>query len=123
MPRPSATLSTGSTASRWAEMYVIRLWNGSTLPNQTWDTLEIGLARSVDLTVPELRAAMGREGRAPATCGETVNWQIGRLWWHIEVKPPPWLCSRRWRRHTSRTFLPWEDWTADPPDNPGGDFQ
>jgi hypothetical protein len=40
-------------------MYVIRLWDGTTLPNQNWDTLEVELARAAGLTIPQLRAVVG----------------------------------------------------------------
>jgi hypothetical protein len=119
-------------------MYVIRLFDGTTLPNMTWHPLERELARACDLTVHELRARIGREdgglsavsreaigsdARLTPACGcESCNWTIGRLWWHVEVPRAPYLCSKRWRRHPSRLFLPWERWTAQMPDREGGDW-
>ena len=113
----------------------IRLWDGQTLPAMHWHDLEPLLARADGLTVEELRARIGREdgsGQPNCTerpvlypsCGcESCNWTIGRLWWRVRIEDP--ACARRWRRHTARTYPPyerwWERWPADLPDVPGGD--
>jgi hypothetical protein len=112
---------------------VIRLWDGQTLPAMHWHDLEPLLAAADRITVPELRARIGAPdgtGQPDCTepvlypsCGcETCNWTIGRLWWHVRIPDPPRLCERRWRRYPDRTILDWQDWKAQPPDTPGGDW-
>jgi hypothetical protein len=104
--------------------YVIRLWTGETLPDCGWDQLEPELARSCGLSVPELRRRIGGGGGpGPDAPNLTCNETIGILWWHIYVKPRPFLCSKRWRRHTTRTFTDWQDWRAPMPDREGGDWR
>jgi hypothetical protein len=102
--------------------YVPMLWNGATLPHLPWEALEREIARSCNASVPELRAVVGTwdTGYVPRDSAELCCGCISRLWWQVWQEPPTRLCTRRWRRHTARTFLPLERWTAELPDVPGG---
>jgi hypothetical protein len=73
--------------------YVIRLFNGETLPNQHWHDLEPELARACGLTVEELRASIEREraeGRTLAAIASGLN----------EDEVPTALKGRAWHAKT-----------------------
>jgi hypothetical protein len=109
--------------------YWMRLSNGVLVPYTDWASLQKQACRGFNCTRETLWAEIAwriggdvPDGWEPSpgivaneglTCG---------LWTHAR-RPYPYPCEARARRHTARTFLPWEKWPADLPDVPGGDFQ
>jgi hypothetical protein len=101
----------------------IRLENGAALPYSAYASMGRDAAYAFGITTFELYKEVARRGggRMPDGGGELANFGFMCGLWHYEYAPLP--CEARVRRHTARTFLPWDRWRADPPDTPGGDFQ
>jgi hypothetical protein len=109
--------------------YFMRLSNGVVVPYGNWLDLQENACRGFNCTRETLwREIAWRINADPPddfvpSPGLVANAGLWcGLWTHAR-RPFPLPCARRWRRHTARTFLPWERWPADLPDREGGDFQ
>jgi hypothetical protein len=116
-----------------AEMYVyeigvywIRLSTGVVIPYRNWLDLQTNVCAafgcSKETLWREIAWRIGGDDDFIPSVGLVANagFWCG-LWTHAR-RPYPLPCEGRWRRRPSRLFTPWQDWKAQPPDTPGGDW-
>jgi hypothetical protein len=107
--------------------YWMRLANGVVIPYGNWADLEVnacaGFGCSRETLWREIAWRINADDDFVPSPGLVANAGLWCGLWAHARRPYPYPCEGRQRRHTARTFLPWEDWKADPPDTPGGDWQ